>query len=55
MKLTKRNEGKDPWGGYRLGLFGSLVVKRSDYGMTKGLLAVDDDVMLDFSFEGVRQ
>jgi polyisoprenoid-binding protein YceI len=55
LKLQKRAEGRDPWGGYRLGLTGSYVLKRSDFGMTKMLKMVDDEVSLTVAFEGIRE
>lgn len=51
--LTKMGEGKDPWGNYRIGFNCETSIKRSDYGMTKMLAAVGDQVDLMISFEGL--
>ena len=55
IKAVKVGEGKDPWGGYRIGFESTFTIKRSDFGMTKMMEAVGDDVTVTFSTEGIRQ
>jgi len=54
IRMTKVGEGKDPWGHYRMGFDGALVIKRSDYGMTAMLKGIGDEVALSFGIEGIR-
>ena len=44
-------EGKDPWGGYRSGFEGSVMLKAADYGMPDWV----GDVEVTLNIEGVRQ
>jgi polyisoprenoid-binding protein YceI len=51
--------GPDPWGGYRSGFEGSLVLKRSDYGITKFLAeggggAIGNKVEITLLIEGIK-
>ncbi len=39
LSALKTGEGKDPWGGYRIGFETAYVIKRSDFGM-KHMLVV---------------
>lgn len=52
--VTKIGEGKDPWGGYRIGFETSFVLKRTDFGM-KTFPGVSDDVAVTFALEGVKK
>ena len=54
VKALKTGEGKDPWGGYRIGFETSFTIKRSDFGMTKVTESVGDDVAITFSIESVK-
>ncbi len=54
VTVTKIGEGKDPWGGYRIGFESSFVLKRSEYGM-KVTPGVGDDVTVTFALEGVKK
>lgn len=54
VKAVKTGEGKDPWGGYRIGFETSFTIKRSDFGMTKVTESVGDDVAITFSIEGIK-
>ena len=47
--------GKGPYGKFRRGFEGSFTIKRSDYGMTKMIGPVGDDVELTVSIEGIRK
>ena len=55
LVLAHVGSGKDPWGGYRSGYEGSLVLKRSDYGMKYMLEGIGDEVTMYFGIEGVRE
>lgn len=51
--------GPDPWGGYRSGFEATMVLKRSDYGITWGLDLpgggpVGDEVEITLLIEGVK-
>ncbi|MAE63563.1 MAG: hypothetical protein CMJ18_04770 [Phycisphaeraceae bacterium] len=54
IHLLKMGEGKDPWGDYRIGYSTEFTIKRSDFGMSKMLKAVGDEVDLMVSFEGIK-
>ena len=54
VKALKTGEGKDPWGGYRIGFETSFTIKRSDFGMTKVTESVGDDVAITFAIEGKK-
>lgn len=47
--------GKGPFGKERAGFFGKFTVKRSDFGMTKMLDSIGDNISITFSFEGIKQ
>jgi len=55
LDVKKMGEGKDPWGGYRVGFEGSTTITMADYGMTYNLgpLATQAEIIL--SFEGMRK
>ncbi len=55
MNITKVGEGKDPWGGYRVGFEGKMTIKLADYGMTKNLGPASETLELIVAIEGVRQ
>ena len=49
--------GKDPWGGYRRGFYGTTRIKPAEYGL-KGMSklgASSTDLFLELSIEGIRQ
>jgi polyisoprenoid-binding protein YceI len=48
-------EGKDPWGGYRVGFEGSTRIALADYNITKYLGPHSKELDLFFSIEGVRK
>lgn len=49
--------GKDPWGGYRRGFYGTTSIKPAEYGMKgiESLSAHSAELFLEFSLEGIRQ
>lgn len=55
INAMKIGEGKDPWGGYRIGFESNFTIKRSEFGMTKMLDGISDDVVVTFSTEGVKK
>jgi len=55
MNIEKIGEGKDPWGGYRVGFEGKMTLKLADYGMTKNLGPASQTLELIVAIEGVRQ
>ncbi len=49
--------GRDPWGGYRRGLYGTTSIKPAEYGV-KGMEKLGPhsaELFLEFSLEGIRQ
>lgn len=53
--VTKLGEGKDPWGGYRVGFEGKTTLKLSDYGITYNLGPASTHVEIGLFIEGIRQ
>ncbi len=53
--VQKIGEGKDPWGGYRVGFTGKTDLKLSDYGITYDLGPASTIVQIELNIEGVRQ
>lgn len=53
--VTKIGEGKDPWGGYRVGFEGKTTLKLADYGITYNLGPASTTVDLNLYVEGVQQ
>ena len=54
IEVTKVGEGKDPWGGYRAGFSGTVVLKLADYGMTYNLGPASTTVEMRLGIEGIR-
>lgn len=48
-------EGKDPWGGYRAGFYGTTTLKLKDFGINYDLGPASETVEMTLSVEGVRQ
>jgi polyisoprenoid-binding protein YceI len=55
IALEHIGEGKDPWGGYRSGFYGTTVINRSDFGVDKNLGPASEKVEISFSVEGVKK
>ncbi|MCB9734716.1 MAG: YceI family protein [Deltaproteobacteria bacterium] len=51
----KTGEGKDPWGGERVGFEGSFTVNRLDYGVSYMPEGLGKDVTLIVAFEAVKE
>lgn len=54
-KVVKTGEGKDPFGGYRIGFETVFAIKRSDYSIAGLPGAVGDDVTITLSAESLRK
>lgn len=55
IDAEKIGEGKDPWGGYRVGFSGTTVLKLKDFGIPERLGPASTEVIMDLHVEGVRQ
>jgi polyisoprenoid-binding protein YceI len=53
--VQKVGEGKDPWGGYRVGFEGKTSLKLADYGITYNLGPASTHVEIELYIEGIRQ
>ena len=51
----KVGEGKDPWGGYRVGFGGTAKITMKDFGVPMDLGPASADVYLDLHIEGIRK
>jgi len=54
VNVKKIGEGKDPWGGYRIGFETSFTIKSADFNI-KGVPGVGEEVALTFGLEGVKK
>ena len=55
IDVHKMGEGKDPWGGERVGFEGSTKFKLKDYKIEKKLSPASAVVELYFTLEGIKQ
>ena len=57
LKVEKVGTGNDPWGNERVGYYGELTIKRSDFGVTYGIKEgmASDELTLMISLEGARK
>lgn len=55
VDVHKIGEGKDPWGGYRVGFETEFEIQRSEYGMAEYIPAASDKVQIKLAVEGIRQ
>jgi polyisoprenoid-binding protein YceI len=55
IKVEQIGEGKDPWGGYRAGFYGTTEINRSDFGIDKNLGPASEKVEITLSIEGVKK
>jgi polyisoprenoid-binding protein YceI len=53
--VNKIGEGKDPWGGYRVGFEGKTTLKLADYGITYNLGPASANVENGLFIEGIRK
>ena len=54
IAMRKIGEGKDPWGGYRVGFAGEAVITRADFNINRDLGPTARQVELSLFIEGVR-
>ena len=55
IDVDKVGEGKDPWGGYRVGFEGETEIALKDFNITKDLGPASQTVKLELHVEGVKQ
>ncbi|MFY8327540.1 YceI family protein [Pseudoalteromonas sp. ZZD1] len=55
FEIDKIGEGKDPWGGYRVGFEGETSLKLADYGIDYNLGLASTHVDIGLYIEGVRK
>ncbi len=55
LEITKIGEGKDPWGGYRVGFEATTSFNRYDFGIDKNLGPKSNRVDLSLHIEGVKK
>ncbi len=55
IDAQKVGEGKDPWGGYRVGFSGTTVLTLKDFGIKMDLGPASAQVYMELYVEGIRQ
>lgn len=55
IDAEKVGEGKDPWGGYRVGFKGEAEIKLKDFNVKMDLGPASQTVKLDLNVEGVKK
>ncbi|GAB3022526.1 YceI family protein [Bowmanella dokdonensis] len=55
IEVEKVGEGKDPWGGYRVGFEGETRIALKDFGIDYDLGPASTHVELELHIEGVRK
>jgi len=55
IDVEKIGGGPDPWGGERMGFFGTTTLALKDYGINFDLGPASREVYLDLSVEGIKQ
>lgn len=55
ISVERIGEGKDPWGGYRAGFYGTTTLTLADFGITRDLGPASQTLELMLSVEGIRQ
>ena len=55
IETQKIGEGKDPWGGYRIGFEGETTITMADFGINYNLGPASRTVDLYLVIEGIRQ
>lgn len=48
-------EGKDPWGGYRVGFSGTTTIALTDFAIKNNLGPASNNVQLNLYIEGIKQ
>jgi polyisoprenoid-binding protein YceI len=55
IDAEKVGEGKDPWGGYRVGFSGTTTLGLKDFGIKKNLGPASAHVQMELYIEGIKQ
>ncbi len=55
IALAKTGEGKDPWGGVRVGFEGELEIDRTEFGITYMPDGIGKKVAILFAVQGVKK
>ncbi len=55
IDVNKIGEGKDPWGGYRIGFEGITRIAMSDYGIVKNLGPASKELDIIIAIEAIRK
>lgn len=55
ITAVKVGEGKDSRGGFLIGFDSTFTIKRSDFGMSKMLEGIGDEVTVTFATEGAKK
>ncbi|WP_020208514.1 YceI family protein [Gilvimarinus chinensis] len=55
IEVEKVGEGKDPWGGYRVGFEGDTTIMLKDFGIDYDLGPASRSVELELHVEGIKQ
>lgn len=55
IDAQKTGEGKDPWGGYRVGFSGTTNIALTDFAIEKNLGPASKNVELNLYIEGIKQ
>lgn len=55
IEVEKVGEGKDPWGGYRVGFSGDTEIKLKDFNIKMDLGPASQTVKLELEVEGVKK
>jgi len=55
IDAVKVGEGKDPWGGYRVGFTGTTTLTLKDFAINYNLGPASTQVILELNIEGIRQ
>jgi len=55
IAVNKLGEGKDPWGGYRVGFEGITRIALKDFGIMKNLGEASKELDIILSIEGIRK
>lgn len=54
IDVVKVGEGKDPWGGYRVGFTGSTTLTLKDFAIKMNLGPASTQVIMNLNIEGIR-
>ncbi|WP_407926929.1 YceI family protein [Cellvibrio polysaccharolyticus] len=55
IEVDKIGEGKDPWGGYRVGFEGETEIRLKDFNIKQDLGPASQSVKLKLHVEGIKQ